>query len=161
MSERKLMSSLRERRFCAYLPLERHWNWVRGHKHLVERPLLVGYVFIGLTAGQSIYDLDDVAGLDGVMMSGGQAAVLDPWVVLQIAALEAAGTFDHSWGRRATMTPKQLVRVVGGQFAGWMAEVVEDHGDKVRVRFTGGVFQGSPLSVNDDQLVPADDPQAA
>lgn len=161
MGERKVLAACRERRFCAYLPNQRGWRWTRGHKRLIERPLFVGYLFIGLAGRQSIYDVAQIAGVEGFVESDGRPARIDPWLVLQIASLEAIGTFDHTGPRKSTFAQDQLVRVVGGQFIGWLARVVGDDGERVRVQFEADMFRGSAIPLKVDQVAAVVEAKAA
>lgn len=161
MAEQKALRGLRERRIAAYLPIERRWQWSRGHKRLSERPLFVGYLFFGISKRQSIYEAKGVSGIEGVVESFGEPAEIDPWAVLQIGAAELAGAFDHTGPKRPTYAKDQKVRVVSGQFAGFVAKVVEAKGDRLRILFEAGLFKGSPFPVDEVQVAAVEEQEAA
>jgi transcriptional antiterminator RfaH len=161
MAEQKALRGLRERRIAAYVPTERRWRWLQGHKRLVERPLFPGYIFLGLSARQSIYDATRVSGVESVVESFGQPALIDGWALVQIAAAELAGAFDHTGPKRQIYSRDQKVMVVAGQFAGFIAKVVEAKGDRLRILFEAGLFKGSPFPVDEGQVTAVDERAAA
>lgn len=161
MAEQKAIRGLKERRIAAYVPVERRWRWSRSHKVLSVRPLFVGYLFLGLTKRQSVYHATMVSGIEGVVESFGRPAEIDAWAVLQIAAAELAGAFDHTGPKRPVYTKGQEVKVVAGQFAGFIAKVVEAKGGRLRILFEAGLFKGSPFPVDEEQVAAVDDRAAA
>lgn len=161
-AERRALDGLRERRICAYLPVEKRWQWVRGRKRLIERPLFVGYLFVGIAMPrQSLYAVKRVSGIEGAVEVAGVPRAVDAWAVVQIAAAELSGLFDHTGPKRPVYAKDQKVKVVSGQFAGFIAKVVEAKGDRLRILFEAGLFKGSPFPVDDVQVSAVDDREAA
>lgn len=161
MGERKAMASLRERRLWAYLPMQRFCRYSRGHKHVIERPLMVGYLFAILPKGWHPDDMQAIAGIDGVLKKmDGRAATIDPWVLVQLGALEASGVFDHSGESKSPFSEGQSVKITGGLFMGHLATVISIAGDSIRVNVDGRDVKGVvPLAAN--QIAPHDAEQAA
>ena len=160
MGERKAIASLRERRLWAYLPMQRFCRYRHGRKHIVERPLMVGYLFAVLPVGWHPSEMQTVAGVDGVLTKmDGRIAVIDPWHLVQMAALEASGVFDHTGEKKGRFVIDQAVKISGGQFIGWLATVVGIDGDKVRVMLDGQ-FKGV-IPIKEGQLEAVDAKQAA
>lgn len=157
--ERKALAGLRERRFCAYLPMHRFRRLVREKFQIVERPLMVGYLFAGLTSRQTVHDLAAIDGVVSVLEVNGRPAVLSPWTVLRIAAMEASGSFDHTGQKKSAFTEGQPVKITGGQFIGWLATVVSAEGDAVRVALEGR-FKGE-IPLREGQVAPRDVQHAA
>ena len=160
MAERKVMTALQEHRIMAYLPMHRFYRRPRGVLQRAERPLMVGYVFVGLAPHQSEYDLHLIDGITGLLKSDGLTARINPWTIVQIAAMEAAGAFDHTGPRKPAYTKDQLVRIVSGWALGHQAKVVEATEGGLRVQFEG-LFKGSPVPLHEDQVEPVEVPQAA
>lgn len=162
LAEGKVVEGLRERRIPAYCPTERSWRWLRDRrKTLSIRPLFVGYVFAGIGLNRSLYDVNRLSGVEGVVESFGQPAMMDSWALLQIGLAEIAGTFDRTGPKRAAYRSGQEVLVTSGQFAGFIAKVVEAKGDKLRILFEAGLFKGSPFAVNDAQVMAAPEKHVA
>lgn len=160
LAERKVMTALQEHRIMAYLPMHRFFRRLRGRRVFDARPLLVGYVFVGLAPHQSEYDLHQIDGVTGLLKSDGVTASVSPWTIVQIAAMEANGAFDHTGPKRPAYSKDQLVRIVAGWAMGHQAKVVEASDGGLRVQFEG-VFKGSPVSVPEDHVEAVDIPHAA
>lgn len=148
MAERKVMDAMTERKIVAYLPMHRFYRRLRGVRHETARPLMVGYVFVGLAPHQSTYDLRRISGVEGVLQSNGATAFISPWAVVQIAALEAARAFDHT-SHKPVFSTGQVVRIVTGWAAGQQAKVIEAEDGGLRVSFDAGIFKGCrmPMAV--------------
>lgn len=161
MGERKAIASLRERRIWAYLPIQRFCRYSRGRKQVIERPLMVGYLFAVLPVGWHPDDMQMVAGIDGVLKKmDGRAAIMDPWVLVQLGAMEASGSFDHSGEIKSPFSEGQAVKITGGLFMGHLATVLSINGDHVRVSVESQNVHGTiPLVAN--QIAPQDAAQAA
>ena len=160
MAEHKVMTALQEHRIMAYLPMHRFYRRPRGVLLRAERPLLVGYVFVGLAPHQSEYDLHQIDGIVGLLRRDGITATISPWAIVQIAAMEANGDFDHTGPRKPAYAKDQLVQIVAGWAVGHQAKVVEITDGGLRVQFEG-VFKGSPVPVTEDQVEAVDIPAAA
>ncbi len=159
-AEARVMRALQERRIAAYLPMHRFYRWPRGRKVHTERPLLVGYLFVGLAAHQDGFDFHAIDGIEGLLKRDGVTAQIDPWAVVQIAAMEASGAFDHTGARKA-FAKGQLVKVVSGWAMGHEATVVEDTDGGLRVQFDDGIFNGSPVPIAHDHVEAVDAKEAA
>lgn len=148
MAERRAMSGLTERRFVAYMPMHRFYRRHHGSRVRAERPLLVGYVFVGLAPHQSEWDLRQIDGIDGVLKTDGATALINPWTVVQIAAMEADGAFDHTGPKKPVYAKDQLVRIVSGWAVGHIAKVVEATDGGLQLQFNG-VFKGGVTMAED------------
>jgi len=123
-----------------YLP--RLVRWRRpDEKKRVERPLFGDYLFAGLKAAQSLYDLEAVDGVHAVVRRGPDR---QPQPVLfsdivKVMARELAGEFDITRKIRKVPDQGDPVEITGGAFQGWPAKFVglrED--DRIEVLF--GMF---------------------
>lgn len=161
MAERKVMAALQEHRIMAYLPMHRFYRRPRGVLQRAERPLMVGYVFVGLAPHQSEYDLHQIDGVTGLLKSDGITARIDPWTVVQIAAMEAAGAFDHTGHRKPAYSKDQLVRIVSGWATGHEAKVIDVAGGGVRIEFPAGLFKGCKMPMPEDHIEAVDIAAAA
>ena len=161
MAERKVMTALQEHRIMAYLPMHRFYRRPRGVLLRAERPLLVGYVFVGLAPHQSEYDLHEIDGVAGLLKSDGVTARINPWTIVQIAAMEATGAFDHTGPRKPAYTKDQLVRIVSGWAKGHQAKVVEASDGGLRVEFPEGIFKGCEMPFAEDHVEAVDIGEAA
>jgi len=160
MAERKVMVGLSEHRIMAYLPMHRFYRRIHGVRQTAARPLMVGYVFVGLAPHQSEYDLHQIDGVVGLLKADGLTAKINPWTIVQIAALEADGAFNHTGPRKPGYTKDQIVRIVSGWAVGHRAKVVEATDGGLRVRLEG-IFAGSPVPIQDDQVEAVDIERAA
>ena len=151
MAERKVMDALTERKIVGYLPMHRFYRRLRGRRIDAARPLMVGYVFVGLAPHQSTYDLRRISGVEGVLQSNGATAFISPWAVVQIAALEANRAFDHT-NQKTAFTAGQLVRIVTGWAAGQQAKVIEAGDGGLRVSFDAGLFKGCKMPMAPDHV---------
>ena len=160
MAERKVMDAMTERKIVAYLPMHRFYRRLRGVRHEAARPLMVGYVFVGLAPHQSTYDLRRISGVEGVLQSNGATALISPWAVVQIAALEAARAFDHT-SQKPTFTKDQIVRIVTGWASGHQAKVTLAEDGGLRLAFDAGLFKGCDVPYSPDQVEAVDEKIAA
>lgn len=171
MAERKIMDALKDRRIVAYMPMHRFYRRPRALLHgnaptgraprIAARPLMIGYLFVGLAPHQSIYDLRGVDGVDGVLKRiGGETAFISPWAVVAIAALEAAGAFDRA-NRGPVFRKDQVVKIISGIAAGHEATVVDAEDGGLRVTFERGLFKGQALSMDADKVEPVEERDAA
>lgn len=160
-AERRIMEALKDRRIVAYMPMHRFRRRVGRYTYTLARPLMVGYLFVGLAPHQSIYDLRGVDGVEGVLKRiGGETAFISPWAVVAIAALEAAGAFDRA-NRGPVFRKDQVVKIISGIAAGHEATVVDAEDGGLRVTFERGLFKGQALSMDADKVEPVDEKDAA
>lgn len=151
MSEYRVMNALRDRRIMAYMPMHRFCRRLRGEKRDIERPLLVGYLFVALEARHGDYVLTTLDGVEGLLKADGLTASIDPWAIVQIAAMEADGCFDHTGPRKPSYTKDQMVRIISGWAIGHNARVTSaDEGD-LMVQFEG-IFKGAPVPMSQDHM---------
>lgn len=160
MAERKVMDALTERRIVGYLPMHRFYRRIRGVRHEAARPLMVGYIFVGLAAHQSTYDLRRISGVEGVLQSNGATAFISPWAVVQIAALEAARAFDHT-SHKPAFVQGQVIKIVAGWAVGHQAKVTLADDGGLRVAFDTGVFKGHDVPYVPDHVEAVDEKVAA
>ncbi|GEM_PF-2370940 len=159
--ERRVMEALKDRSIVAYMPMHRFRRRVGRYTYTLARPLMVGYLFVGLAPHQSIYDLRGVDGVEGVLKRiGGETAFISPWAVVSIAALEAAGAFDRA-NRGPVFRKDQVVKIISGIAAGHEATVVDAEDGGLRVTFERGLFKGQALSMDADKVEPVEERDAA
>lgn len=158
--EHKVMNALTERKIVGYLPMHRFYRRLRGRRIEAARPLMVGYIFVGLAPHQSTYDLRRISGIEGVLQSDGATAFISPWAVVQIAALEAARAFDHT-SQKTAFSAGQLVRIVSGWAAGQQAKVIEASDGGIRVSFATGLFKGCKMPIPTDHVETVEEKLAA
>lgn len=149
-AERRIMDALTERRIIAYLPMHRFYTRARGMRRVVERPLMIGYVFVGLAPHQSVYDLRQIDGVEDTLKIDGATAWIDPWAVVQVAALERSGAFDRTASRASGFKVEDIVRVISGWATGHKAVVTKVEDGTLRITFDAGMFKGyeAPLSAD-------------
>lgn len=89
---------LREQGFTAYLPMETVWKTHRSKpRERVERPLFVGYMFVGVLRGiQSHGAVKAIHGIRGFVMKQGYPAEIDPLFVYGMQASQCAGEFNRT-----------------------------------------------------------------
>lgn len=126
-----------------YLPCETRWNHLTRVKTIKHVPMLPGYLFARVPAAQ----LWRVDRLDGVYQILGWNDVkverevkgLDAFVS-ELRDAEHAGLFDRTQApanKRLKLNKGERVRVSGGQFSGFVGEIIEKRGsDRVRVLLT-------------------------
>ncbi len=160
-SERKALAALRERRLSAYMPIERTAKKVRDARTVVERPLLTGYLFVGLPTEDHQHLVRHVTGIEGLVSVAGKAHVFSAWKVLAIAAAEAAGAFDRSGPRKPVYRHGQKVRVSRGQWLGQLAEIVDASAeDRLRILIEGKFIHGE-VDVSNDEVEAVEEFHAA
>lgn len=88
---------LREQGFTAYLPMETVWKTHRSKpRERVDRPLYVGYMFVGIASWQSHHAVRMIHGVRGFVMRQGQPAQVDPLFVYGLQASQCAGEFNRT-----------------------------------------------------------------
>ncbi|WP_167765424.1 MULTISPECIES: transcription termination/antitermination protein NusG [unclassified Brevundimonas] len=113
LCEHKVVIGLRERGFDAYLPAEADWKRNKtGSRERRERPLIPGYVFVGVGPGKSLYFAMQVESATGVVGWDGQAREIDPRFVYGLRARQAAGEFDHTASKRDAFRPGMKAKVL-------------------------------------------------
>ncbi len=88
---------LKEQGFTAYLPMETVWkNHRTKPRERAERPLFVGYMFVGIGSWQSHRAVKMIHGIRGFVMRQGQPATVDPLFVYGLQASQCGGEFNRT-----------------------------------------------------------------
>lgn len=113
LCEHKVVVGLRERGFDAYLPAEADWKRNKaGGRERRERPLIPGYVFVGVGEGKSLYFAMQVESAIGVVGWDGRAREIDPRFVYGLRSRQAAGEFDHTASKRDAFRKDMKAKVL-------------------------------------------------
>ncbi|MDB5448404.1 MAG: antitermination protein NusG [Phenylobacterium sp.] len=166
--ERKVEETLRDAGLQVYVPVETYRR-PRSWKNLT-RPLMPGYLFAQLADDRSLDIARANHAVRRVMCQEGRPVRVDAIVIGSIILAEACGEFDQTWnapaplkdksrGRRPTKSvwrKGQRVRVVGGPFAGFLAEIVKaDRADRIETFVT--IFgRVTPVELHEDMLEEGD-----
>lgn len=153
--ERKAAAGLREHGFTVFLPVETKWK--RGKNKARERvdsPLFVGYLFVGIGPGQSLYHVRQIDGVRGLVLTGGNVpAEVHAGSVYDLQARQAAGEFDRTPAKRSAFHQGEDARILSGPFKGHIGKMLEAD-DEGRVKLMlSGMFAGG-IVVDDDHLEP-------
>lgn len=111
---RRAAVSLREHRFTVYCPMERVWKAIpKGSREEVERPLLPGYIFVGVAPWNDVAVLQETDGrarIDGLtrIMPTKLSAERLAALVYDMSLRQCAGEFDKT-GSHRYLPPKPLV----------------------------------------------------
>lgn len=155
--EFKAAAHLFERGFIAYLPVEVNWHRpTRRGRAAPERvakakPLMTGYLFVGMGREQSVYRIRQTDGIRGLVGIEGTPFEIPASAIDKIRDREDRGVFDHTRPTRARHQAGDEVKVISGPFAGHLGQVLEAIPDgKLRVALAGLFSHGLPL--DDDQV---------
>lgn len=135
---------LRDLGVDAYCPAETVWRRHARTKTAVLRPLFPRYLFVEQPVR--------VDGIDSFLSACGRPLELPYAYIADLRAAETMGLFDRTVERKITFNPGQPVRIIGGPFTGFMAEVMASTNGEGRVRvLLKGAF-GGMVSVKADKL---------
>jgi transcription antitermination factor NusG len=126
-----------------YLPCETRWNRMTRIKCTKQVPMLPGYLFLNVEPDH-LWRVDAVEGVHQILGWGAAQTRKDATRLVEFVAelreAEDAGVFDKTQlpaNKRLKLTPGEKARVCGGQFSGFIAEIVERKGDdRVKVLMT-------------------------
>ena len=141
--ERKALNGLIECGISAYLPCEVRWMRHARKKERLALAMFPGYLFVGITARQSLYDVRSVDGVFGVV---GQTVPLPltqagiRWLVA-LRSSELAGDFDRTKPSVREFAKGQKLRITEeGPLKGQVGTMVEMTSDKrVRVMLNAAI----------------------
>lgn len=114
--ERRAMLALEERGFRVYLPmLTRFVRHARRKPEDADRPLFVGYLFVGLRPEeQSVYTVETTDGIAEVLRNATKPVVVSADTIAAIALSEITGQFDGTKPQPGPrFRPGDPVRVTG------------------------------------------------
>ena len=141
-AEARVQRGLRENGLEAYLPTETRWRRTRYRTARVFAPMFPSYLFVGLSTGRPefyiVRALDGFLGFLGIdgkpfpVRFGKVEAEPDSFSIEAMREAETLGLFDFTRSKKITFEPDQPVRIVGGPFAGFMAEVLESPADDAK-----------------------------
>ena len=132
--ERRAEEELREAGLEAYAPCERRWRRVGRVRAERDGPLFPRYLFVSLSAERPEFHLvRGCRSVEGLVGIAGAPAPVPLAIIDELRCQQALGVFDHTKSRKISFKPGQPVRVIGGPFSGFMAEVMAG-GDQRRVR---------------------------
>lgn len=157
--EEKAVAGLLERGFVAYLPRETKWHRAtrRGKAEAQRvpksRPLMTGYLFVGLCRLQSVYSVRQTDGVRALVGACGTPAQIPERFIAKLIDREERGYFDHTRPITARHKAGDKVKVTEGPFADCMGEVLSEIADgKLRVEIAGLFGVGLPVEVDDDHV---------
>jgi transcription antitermination factor NusG len=149
---------LRAAGFPVYLPCLTRWRRHAGVKEKIRRPLFPGYIFVGIDhARQSFAQIRGVDGVHALVskpgLDGAPAEIPLHWVS-QVLVAEIFGAFDETIPSRVRFRglKGERVQIAGGQFVGFLAALLEDTGDKKKVRVELQGLGGGKMKVAVDHL---------
>lgn len=152
---------LLERGFVAYLPREVRWHRpTRRGKAAPERvrkarPLMIGYLFVGMCGLQSIYAVRQVDGVRAVVGVNGSPVQIPDRTIQKLLDREERGFFDETRPVRGKHKAGDKVTITTGPFADRMGEVLAAIEDgKLRVEVAGLFGVGVPVELDDDHVEP-------
>lgn len=126
-----------------YLPQETRWNRLTRVRTIKLVPMLPGYLFVNVEL-EHLWRVDRVEGVHQILGWARHQTLREAMdlagFVGEMRDAQAAGLFDQTQtpaGRRPTLTKGEQVRITGGQFSGFIGEVVERRGkDRVKLLVT-------------------------
>jgi transcription antitermination factor NusG len=126
-----------------YLPQETRWNRLTRVKTLKQVPMLPGYLFLKVEQDH-LWRVDHVEGVHQILGWGAKQTAKEAKrladFVGELRDAQAAGLFDRTATpahKRISFRKGEKVRVSGGQFSGFIGEIVEKRGeDRVKVLLT-------------------------
>lgn len=149
-AEKRVERGLLEHRFETYFPQETVWRRLARRKVADQRPLFVGYLFVGLV-GEPRFDLvrsiDGVRGFVGVR---GKPRAVGFDRVDDLRQAETLGLFDRTRkGPLKIYKPGEAVRIVGGPFTGFMAKIMGAASSDDRIRILINDIMAGEIGVAD------------
>jgi transcription antitermination factor NusG len=128
-----------------YLPQETRWNRLTRVKTIKLVPMLPGYLFINVDQDH-LWRVDKVEGVHQILGWGARQTVSEAMrltdFVGELRNAQAAGLFDLTQtpaGKRPKLNKGEQVRICGGQFSGFIGQVVEKRGSD-RVKLLVSIF---------------------
>lgn len=157
--EERAELGLLERGFVAYLPREVKWHRpTRRGKAAPERvkkarPLMTGYLFVGMCGLQSIYHVRQTDGVRSVVGVNGTPVRIPERFIHKLLDREERGFFDETRPIRGKHRPGDKVTITAGPFSDRLGEVLEAIEDgKLRVEVAGLFGVGVPVELDDDHV---------
>lgn len=154
--------ALLEAGFTVYAPRMVYYDRIRGRRVRRERPLLPGYVFVGMAPGAGASALEGDFILDVVRAPGSGRPAPIAFAELEVILLQdRAGEFDRTRRRKGhdpeAGTP---VEITGGTFTGFPAKfVMRRPDDRIEVMFM--LFgRESPLVLDENEVGGLSHPEA-
>ncbi len=151
--ERKAESSLKDRGFSVYVPMETRWrrSKAKDKRERHDRPLIPGYMFVGLSDGASLYFALQADGVASVVGWGGHARVIRPSFVYDLQARQVAGEFHHTPARRLNIKPGEKARILSGPFRDQIGQLVSADDNGRVTLFLEGIFSGN-IAIDGDAV---------
>ena len=165
-AEQRVQRGLRENGLAAYLPTETRWRRTRYRTARVFSPMFPSYLFVGLSARQPefyiVRALDGFLGFLGIdgrpfpVRFGKVEAEPELFSIQAMREAETLGLFDFTRSKKISFTPGEPVRIIGGPFTGFMAQVLETPGDeakRIRILMQAiGRGTSQPTTIGLDQI---------
>lgn len=127
--EGKAEDGLVEAGFAVYVPRLTRWSRVSKERKRVVQPLFAGYLFAGLTVGQSLYALEAVHGVHGVVRISREVRAIDFTEVRKWLRLEKTGKFDKT-RKRKDPEPGTPFAIASGPFGGHVGSFLRRRNDE-------------------------------
>jgi len=152
--EKRAEAGLREQEFDVYLPSLTKWCRHSRRKTKVQRPLLVRYLFVALSRDEpEFYKVRQTNGVEAIIGTLGQPIPVPVKWIEEMRTAETQGLFDETLptNPELVVTPGLAVRVIGGPFTGFMAEIMDAKTADGRVRvLVKGLFGAAPKPMQID-----------
>lgn len=130
---------LRRSGFEVFLPVEKEWrrkNRFTPEKHLVAKPKIVGWLFVGWPVGESRWhDLMRLDVVTAVMGTGGRPVSIPEGEIAHLMRVWGGGMLSpklHQFAKARKVRPGERMRVVAGPLHGQEVRVVDSDGPSVR-----------------------------
>lgn len=147
--ERAAGWSLHEHGFDAYCPMETVWRRTKRSKFKADQPIFPRYIFVYVPLNRSLYEVANIEHVTGIVGIGGVARPIreQAWVE-EMRGQETLGAFDKTISKKLTFRPGQPVRVIGGPFSGFLADVLSAKDGDARVRVLLKGFGGGAATLD-------------
>lgn len=128
-----------------YLPAETRWNRLTRVRTIKLVPMLPGYMFVNIEP-EHLWRVDRVDGVHQILGWARHQTVRESMdmatFVGEMRGAQAAGLFDLTQTpahKRPSLNKGETVKITGGQFSGFIGEVVEKRG-RDRVKLLVSIF---------------------
>lgn len=152
-------AGLQERGFVVYLPRETRWHRAtrRGKaeakREPKSRPLMVGYLFVGMCRLQSVYHARQTDGIRSLVGVNGTPTAIPARFIERLKDREDRGYFDETRPITGRHKAGDKVTVTEGPFAHRLGEVLEEIPDgRLRVEIAGLFGVGVAVDLDDDHV---------
>lgn len=148
--EAKAQRNLTEKGFTSYLPQETRWKRTKVSRERVNRPLMTGYMFVGISDGQAHAEVRSLDGIRAFVCVSGVPYEIPAQAVQSLRERELSGEFDYTPARKSIFRKGRRAKVLSGPFKGHIGEMLQAEDGRIRLMLNG-LFAGK-LWLEDDRL---------